>query len=301
MASIIVNGNGGSDTLTQAAQPGNSATLQFNGNVGGGTLATDTLNVNAGTYTFLTPTTGGGIQALPLAALSIANGASVILPTAAAHSDRWVLTTSTLSLGGATSKLDLGGNDLILHNTNSTTAAAALTNITAELAAGYADGAWNGVGISSSAIAASNNSLLALGVMLNNGIYSSFDNQPTIATDLLVKFTYYGDANLDGKVDGSDYSRIDNGYLGQLTGWFNGDFNYDGVIDGSDYTLIDNAYNTQGVSLAAQIAKPSASVGARPTFVSPTGLFSDAPIADQMKKPHRSLVSDVGLTAPDMN
>ena len=27
--------------------------------------------------------------------------------------------------------------------------------------------------------------------------------------DVLVKYTYYGDANLDGKVDGSDYSRID--------------------------------------------------------------------------------------------
>jgi hypothetical protein len=54
-------------------------------------------------------------------------------------------------------------------------------------------------------------------------------------------------------VDGSDYSRIDNGYQNQLTGWYNGDFNYDGVINGSDYTLIDNAFNTQGASLADEI------------------------------------------------
>ena len=72
--------------------------------------------------------------------------------------------------------------------------------------------------------------------------------------DILVKYTYYGDANLDGKVDASDYSRIDNGYLNHLTGWSNGDFNYDGVINGSDYTLIDNAFNMQGASLAAQIS-----------------------------------------------
>ena len=61
-----------------------------------------------------------------------------------------------------------------------------------------------------------------------------------------MKYTYYGDANLDGKVDASDYSLIDNGYLNHLTGWYNGDFNYDGVINGSDYTLIDNAFNMQG-------------------------------------------------------
>jgi hypothetical protein len=77
--------------------------------------------------------------------------------------------------------------------------------------------------------------------------------------DVLVKYTYYGDANLDGKIDGSDYSRIDNASAssGSLTGWFNGDFNYDGVINGSDYTLIDNAFNTQGTQLSAEIATPT--------------------------------------------
>ena len=68
---------------------------------------------------------------------------------------------------------------------------------------------------------------------------------------MLIKYTYYGDANLDGKVNASDYSLIDNGYLNHLTGWFNGDFNYDGVVNGSDYTLIDNAFNMQGALLAA--------------------------------------------------
>ena len=64
-----------------------------------------------------------------------------------------------------------------------------------------------------------------------------------------MKYTYYGDANLDGKVDGSDYSRIDASFLAEqtgpnVTGWYNGDFNYDGVVNGSDYTLIDNAFNS---------------------------------------------------------
>jgi hypothetical protein len=84
----------------------------------------------------------------------------------------------------------------------------------------------------------------------------------------LVKYTYYGDANLDGKVDGFDYTRIDNGYLNHLTGWGNGDFNYDGVLNGSDYTLIDNAFNTQGALLAAELTSPSAAATSQIAAVS---------------------------------
>jgi len=73
----------------------------------------------------------------------------------------------------------------------------------------------------------------------------------------------FGDANLDGHVNGSDYSKIDFGSFNHLTGWSNGDFNYDGVINGSDYTLIDNAFNTQGESLAASTAPPTTSTAAR--------------------------------------
>jgi hypothetical protein len=94
-------------------------------------------------------------------------------------------------------------------------------------------------------------------------LLSSFDGAPTTDGDVLVKYTYYGDANLDGQVDGSDYSRIDNGVLNHLTGWFNGDFNYDGVINGSDYTLIDNAFNTQGAALASELSSPNAAATAQ--------------------------------------
>jgi hypothetical protein len=122
--------------------------------------------------------------------------------------------------------------------------------------------------------AADTTHLTALGVILNTTdgtptgaqLYGTgtamglFSGISPAKTDVLIKDTYYGDTNLDGIVDGTDYSRIDSGYLshGVLTGWFNGDFNYDGVVDGSDYTLIDNAFNTQGSQLAAAIAAPTA-------------------------------------------
>jgi hypothetical protein len=94
------------------------------------------------------------------------------------------------------------------------------------------------------------------------------DGEPVNTSDVEVRYTYYGDANLDGHVDGSDYSRIDNGFLHHLTGWSNGDFNYDNVVNGSDYTLIDNAFNSQGASLASQIAQPQSEV-VSPSLSSP--------------------------------
>jgi hypothetical protein len=117
---------------------------------------------------------------------------------------------------------------------------------------------------------------------------STFDGLTVTGTDVLMKFTYYGDANLDGKVDGSDYSKIDNGYLTHGTGWSNGDFNYDGVVNGSDYTLIDNAFNTQGPAIpAAEIAAVTATVTsparkngkAQPALTATAALQSETPTA----------------------
>jgi hypothetical protein len=143
-----------------------------------------------------------------------------------------------------------------------------LNTINNAVALGYNNGTWNNsTGITSTSAATSSTHLQALGIIQNNQSGSAlftgsqtFDGITPGAADILVKYTYYGDTNLSGTVDGSDYSRIDNGYLshGTLTGWYNGDFNYDGVIDGSDYTLIDNAFNTQGASLAAAVAAPDA-------------------------------------------
>jgi hypothetical protein len=149
-----------------------------------------------------------------------------------------------------------------------------LAQVTALVASGYNNGKWNGEGIASSAAAADTTHLTALGVILNdNGsgtplygtggtIAPTFDGSALPGDgDILVKYTYYGDANLSGAVDASDYSLIDNGYLNHLTGWYNGDFNYDGVVNGSDYTLIDNAYNMQGASNPlAQYASSTAQI-----------------------------------------
>ena len=151
--------------------------------------------------------------------------------------------------------INITNNAMIVHN-------GSIGTISAQIAQAYASGTWTGTnsagGVITSSLAASDTShLTAVGVATG---LTSFEGMTVNTSDVLVKYTYYGDANLDGHVDGTDYSRIDNGYLMGLTGWYNGDFNYDGVIDGSDYTLIDNAYNTQGAQIAGEVASPTAQI-----------------------------------------
>ena len=69
--------------------------------------------------------------------------------------------------------------------------------------------------------------------------------QAVDATSVLVKYTYGGDANLDGTLNGDDYFQIDShsNQSGSVFGYFNGDFNLDGEINGDDYFIIDSNWN----------------------------------------------------------
>jgi uncharacterized repeat protein (TIGR03803 family) len=240
------------------------------GYVTGGSQA---ITVAAGQTYHFTVNAGTGILVRTIPGVTIAATGVAIADPAGNHTNRQliVINGTGLSMAGSTSNwtatFDLGHNDLDL-------AGASLAMITGQLAQGYAHGTWTGPGGITSAVAAADTAhLTALGAIQNNqsgtAVYTAvnlFDTTTPGIADILVKYTYYGDANLDGKVDGSDYSLIDAGYTsrGGKTGWYNGDFNYDGVIDGSDYSLIDNAFNDQSVNLsmaglvASQTAPPAA-------------------------------------------
>ena len=203
--------------------------------------------------------TGTGIRVERLASLTVQSGGSVTLDAAATSANRTALAIGTLSLNGAS--LDLGNNDLVLRSTPLTTA-------TAAVAAGFSNGTWAGLGITSSLAAADNRHLTAVGVIQNataiggtTPIYTAFDGQAVTAADVIARYTYYGDTNLDGVVNAADYSRLDAGFVQHLTGWQNGDFNYDGVVDGSDYTLVDNSFNQQTGGVAAPAVAGGGPVG----------------------------------------
>jgi len=152
------------------------------------------------------------------------------------HANRTVLVTGALTFntGG---KVDLNGNDMVVQNTVAGT-------LFSQLQAGFnaGSGYWNGsTGIESTTAASNTTYLTTLGYMQSPG--NTFDGVSTSTADTLVKYTYYGDADLNGTVNGADYTQIDQGFGMGLTGWSNGDFNYDGVVNGLDYALIDNTFN----------------------------------------------------------
>ncbi|MBC8108189.1 MAG: PEP-CTERM sorting domain-containing protein, partial [Anaerolineae bacterium] len=83
---------------------------------------------------------------------------------------------------------------------------------------------------------------------------ATFDGFTVANSDVLVKFTYYGDVDFNGLVDFDDYSRIDAGFNNNRTGWANGDVDYNGIVDFDDYSLVDQAFNTQSGSLRRAMA-----------------------------------------------
>ncbi len=70
-----------------------------------------------------------------------------------------------------------------------------------------------------------------------------------------------GDANLDGSVDGSDFSIWNSDKFMSLAAWCSGDFDASGVIDGSDFNLWNNhKFTSSDEFRAASVPEPSAEV-----------------------------------------
>ncbi|HYO08317.1 MAG TPA: autotransporter-associated beta strand repeat-containing protein [Tepidisphaeraceae bacterium] len=170
-------------------------------------------------------------------------------------------------------KLDLKDNRLIVSGAAGATPGTAgawdtatgkYTGVLGLVQAGRNGGAWNGTGIITTQAGAKSDSLLAsLGVARAGDVgypaKGNFGDFPAAAEDILVRYTYAGDANLDGKIDGDDYFQIDShvGASAASANWFNGDFDYNGKVTGDDYWLIDN-------NLARQATSPLSPPGAAP-------------------------------------
>jgi autotransporter-associated beta strand protein len=247
-----------------------SASLS-NGDGANAIVSTGVLKTGAGTmqlsgvdtYTGLTSVTAGKLvlasaHAFPASTpLNVSTGATVQI-AASSGNVSYVPTLSALNNSGT---IDLTNNAMVIQNSSGT-----LATLSAEVKAGYNGVAWNGTSgsagvILSSAAAADTTHLTAIGISTGLTSFQGAGGSVTVgAGDVVLKYTYYGDANLDGQVNSADYTRIDSGFLTGATGWQNGDFNYDGVINGSDYSLIDNAFNIQGAQLSAQVATATAQI-----------------------------------------
>ena len=222
-ANIAVGAAGSTLTLSnlQASSVGVTKT-------GAGTLAVNyvraaSVNVQAGSLTVLQNGTASGVS----------NVATVTI--------------------GATAKLDLKDNKLITNTTAGTSSGGVYGGLQGEVQRAYDFNAWDQPGLTTSmpdAVAGLTTIGIATGEQMR-GLgptdTDTFAGQTITGASTIAMYTYAGDGNLDGVIDGGDYGIIDNFVqVPGADGYANGDFNYDGVIDGGDYGVIDNNIQAQG-------------------------------------------------------
>jgi hypothetical protein len=244
---LIINGGSGNDTLiVQGTLP---APIIFHGGAGA-----DSLDVQGGTFTLagdadagtanlsISAETGGNVvfnSSQHLAALNLAGGSATL-----GSGGNKVLVTSALSISNG-GQLDLADNDMIV-NYGATSPQA---TILPYLSSGFNNGNWNGAGIFSSSAATDALHRTAISYAENSTLGdSTFDGEPVTAKSILLKYTYYGDNNLDGKIDiGNDFSLFIDGLSAHGSTWLQGDYTYDGKVDlGNDFNLFLIALHNQG-------------------------------------------------------
>jgi PEP-CTERM motif len=222
--------------------------------VAGPTHLTGSFTQTGGKSTF-TNITGTGQLAI--------SGGSVTLASGGGDS-----AVSSLSISGG-GLLDIANNSMIISyaaGTQSTTDA----TIRGYLVSGYAGGTLAGAsGITSSTAAVTPG--FAVGYADGaDGVVSGLSSG-----QIELKYTLYGDANLDGVVSGDDFSILV-GNLGKSdAAWDKGDFNYDGVVSGDDFSLLVG--NLGKAANGADIAIPAGDLAAIDAFAAANGLLADVP------------------------
>jgi autotransporter-associated beta strand protein len=232
-------GIGGAGSLTKRG-PGFLTISTVNTYTGGTTVQAGTLLTNTNLSNGTLTVTGGTARVSQKPAAGDATGTTKV---------------PALTITG-TGVLDLTNNALIVDYSG----ASPLSTIRSLLVSGYNSGSWTGTGITSSTAAsvAANPAIqhkTALGYAEASALgLSTFVGQDVDSTAVLVRYTLYGDANLDGTVDTVDFNLLASSFSATGKDWFNGDFNYDGSVDTVDFNLL-------AANFGQMLSAPSPAIG----------------------------------------
>src|SRR5205823_1047007 len=150
--------------------------------------------------------------------------------------------------------LNLNDNDLIIDYTG---ASPLLPQIFNYLKSGYNAGDWRGFGINSKSahLASLTPHPTALGYAEASALaLGTFDGQSIDGSTIVIRYTWSGDANLDGLVNALDFNALATNF-GAASGklWTDADLNYDNIINTLDFNALASNFN--------QPAFPSAPLG----------------------------------------
>ncbi|HEX4055795.1 MAG TPA: glucoamylase family protein [Tepidisphaeraceae bacterium] len=210
--------------------------------------------------------------------LSLAAGASATVGGTGS-----VLEVASLSNSGT---LNLGSNTLLIDYG---TSADPIASVKALLASGYSGGAWSGTGINSSAAAA--NSAYGLGYADGaDGVVAGL-----ASGQIEIKYTLYGDANLDGTVNSIDFGIMAANFGKSVNSWDHGDFNYDGVVSSIDFGLLSANFGKQ--SSAAPVVLPISTPAVVPVTLTPSTVTPLTSVGTVL--PKYSAASSPAITSTD--
>jgi fibronectin-binding autotransporter adhesin len=229
----------GTGTLTLSAPVNFSALTVSAGGLhiaAGGNTVAGTLAINGSSIVQLDGnTTAGKLSGDGTGMLNITAGK--VAATAQAQST-FALKALSISPGAI---LDLDNGNLAIDYGTGTDP---YSTIIAEIKNGYDLGTWDGgTPVTGSIISsASIGHATALGYT---------DNTTTHQVE--VKYTWYGDLNLDGVVNNADLTLMNDGQ----PGWVGGDLNYDGIVNADDYALLMYGSASQNGSIASGVPEPT--------------------------------------------
>jgi autotransporter-associated beta strand protein len=220
VTSAIDVGTGASGTVTSTLSSNLTKT-------GAGTLTLGSANTMTSTTVSAGTLVAGHGDAFGGGALDVADGA---LGKAQAGLSKAV-TLTTLNTH-ATGKFDVTNNSMVIRGMTA-------PQVQAMLAAGYNAGHWDGpTGITSSTAAASTETSIGYASNASLNLTEFKGVTGLTASDVLVKYTYAGDANLDGKVDIGDLGLLAGAWQQAGKVWVDGDFSYDGTVNIGDLGLL---------------------------------------------------------------
>jgi len=241
----VFHQSAGRNTASTAVIVGRGTAGRGSYTLSGGALTTPLLSIGGvgsfadtgGTFTY-----SGG--ALNVTTLSVAGHMTV---TQGSHLTPVV---KSLQIDNATAKVDLTDNNLVVDFTGPI---GTLVNDTRQdLHDGALFSSVTTVGGHSTRLGYADNALLR---------QTLFEGQLVDPTSLLIKFTFSGDANLDGQVDTTDLGALASHWQ-TMSVWTGGDFTYDGFVDVADLGLLASNWQAgNGNPLNPSLDAALASVG----------------------------------------
>jgi autotransporter-associated beta strand protein len=204
---------------------------------GGSVVNNSVLSIQAGSsLTPINPATITGTGTIAIGTATTSGYLSLGSTTGA----QTTTTASSITFGTA-STLNINNNTVVINYSAGNDPA---TAIRAALTTGYNGDTWTGTGIDSGNAAASPG-LYAVGY--SDGARDA--GGPTTSTQVEIKTTLAGDANLDGHVNFADLLVVAQNYnksidtAGNPVDWADGDFNYDNKVNFADLLLISQNYS----------------------------------------------------------